>query len=211
MGTTSEEGLFFTDSILQKPVSIQEFELFLIVTFGVEKISSIKKLYSITNDKKDYRNIISLILGDYIFYCPTHTIAKSIANFYENQYGSLLNIWLYIWDHPASFQAWGPRYPFCQGHACHGIELPFIFSSISLIGFHFTTDEYSIVRQMQIYWSNMAKYSNPNDFLPRNWPQFNQTDYALIIPSSNISSVNGYRDSFCKFWESNEYLGFIHG
>ena len=202
MGTTSEEGLFFTDSLLQKPVSILEFELFLTVTFGVENISPIKKLYSITDDEKDYRNAISSLLGDYLFYCPTHNIAKSIAQAYENQHVSLLNVWLYVWEHPASFQAWGPRYSYCEAHACHGVELPFIFSSISLIGYHFTSDEYSIVRQVQMYWSNMAKYSNPTDFISRNWPQFNKTDETLIIPSSNITYVDGYRKSLCKFWDS---------
>jgi prepilin-type processing-associated H-X9-DG protein len=33
---------------------------------------------------------------------------------------------LYQFNHVPSFDAWG-NYTFCDGHVCHGIELPFVF------------------------------------------------------------------------------------
>lgn len=46
------------------------------------------------------------------------------------------DVWAYYFDHPLSFDAWGPNYTFCLGHVCHGAELPFVFVS-AFVSFRF--------------------------------------------------------------------------
>jgi hypothetical protein len=40
---------------------------------------------------------------------------------------SAVSAFMYRFNHSWSFNGWGPRYPFCEGHVCHGSELPFVF------------------------------------------------------------------------------------
>ena len=202
-GTTNDEGRFFVYSLFTNELSAPDFEIFLTTAFGAQNIHSIKDLYSIPNHLSDYRVYIEDIVGDYLFYCPTLNITKSISIIYKNDF--LKRIWLYVWEHPASFPAWGYRYPFCDGHACHGIELPFLFSSALLAGYVFTTDEYLLVREITSFWSNMAKYSDPTGFAENLWPNFNQSFQRLIIRSSKMEIVTEYRSTFCKFWDEYGY------
>ena len=202
-GTTNDEGRFFVYSLFRNKISAADFDIFMADSFGARNIHAIKELYSIENHLADYRNHIVDIIGDFLFYCPTLNITKYISNIYGRD--CIKQIWLYIWEHPASFQAWGFRYPFCENHACHGIELPFIFSTAKLAGFTFSTDEILLIREIMSFWSNMAKYLNPSYFDEDLWPNFNQSFSKLIIPSSKLDIVTEYRSKFCKFWDEYGY------
>ena len=203
IGTTNDEGRFFVYSLFKKEMSIADFEIFVTASFGAHNVHVIKGLYSIPDHLSDYRTHIADIVGDYLFYCPTLNITKSISVIYGDDF--FKRIWLYVWEHPASFQAWGFRFPFCEKHACHGIELPFIFSSAELAGYTFSTDEYSLVREIIFLWSNMAKYSDPSGFNEVIWPNFNASFSRLIIPSSKMKISTEYRNKFCTFWDNYGY------
>ena len=108
-----------------------------------------------------------------------------------------LPVYRYLFNH-AIVQpgVWGPKfafmtcgidahissYTFCEGYACHGVELVFVFgtsdrmcfflhlcffcaSSITILlvmGRNLTADEVVLTNQMMAYWGNFAKTGNPN-------------------------------------------------
>ncbi len=57
--------------------------------------------------------------------------------------------------------AWGPNNA-CNGYACHGVEIPFVFDSASLIGLIFWPDEILLSQTVMSYWGNFATHGNPN-------------------------------------------------
>ena len=41
-------------------------------------------------------------------------------------------MYLYWFDHAfEELGGWGPNYTYCEGHVCHGEELPFVFGTAS--------------------------------------------------------------------------------
>jgi hypothetical protein len=38
-------------------------------------------------------------------------------------------VYLYVFDQPWSFDAWGPYYEFCKPYSCHGVDMPFVFGT----------------------------------------------------------------------------------
>lgn len=69
----------------------------------------------------DKRPAISVLGTDYVFTAPNRNIASSLSKYNK--------VYLYQFDHVMSFgnAAWGPNFTFCDGHVCHGSELPFLF------------------------------------------------------------------------------------
>jgi len=46
------------------------------------------------------------------FWCPTRYVAAGFAN------SSSFPVWLYNFDHAASFEFWPPNASYCDGHSC---------------------------------------------------------------------------------------------
>ena len=46
--------------------------------------------------------------------------------------------------------------------AGHGVELPYVFHTAPLDGFHYTPDELVLSDTLINYWTNFARYGNPN-------------------------------------------------
>ena len=85
------------------------------------------------------------LMTDYLFTCPSR---RFLALNNHTQAGQ----WQYFFNHSLSFPGWGPYY-YCQDYACHGAELPFIFNSVTDVGFNFTTSEQQLAYAMSSYWT----------------------------------------------------------
>ena len=46
--------------------------------------------------------------------------------------------------------------------AGHGVELPYVFHTATLGGFHYTPHELVLSDTLINYWTNFARYGNPN-------------------------------------------------
>ncbi|XP_070543411.1 cAMP-regulated D2 protein-like [Ptychodera flava] len=162
----------------------------------------------------DQREALIRIANDFVFECPKRAALRSIAE--HSQDGD----WMYIFDHASSFNGWGQLWSFCDGYPCHGIDLPFLFHTVSRAGYQFTPDEDVLSRSMIYYWSNMAHTGNPNDNSWRtemgkntltegdqefvNWPQYvNSTGWSYLRFMTPRDQVDrGDLDEKCAFWES---------
>ncbi len=50
----------------------------------------------------------------------------------------------------------------CLSAPGHAVELPYVFHTATLGGFHYTPDELVLSDTLINYWTNFARYGNPN-------------------------------------------------
>lgn len=50
----------------------------------------------------------------------------------------------------------------CYDKVCHCAELPYVFNMDTLTKYSFSDEEDSLANLLIKYWSNFAKYGNPN-------------------------------------------------
>ena len=74
----------------------------------------------------------------------------------------------------------------------HGEELAFLFHTAPLGGYKYTVDEEKLSNQMITYWTNLAKYGDPNGESDMSWPQYTyQTKSVLrfLTPENKVITV----------------------
>jgi carboxylesterase type B len=110
IGTVSEEALFFIYEASPKPASEAEYLAIIAYIFGYDFASVLEEYPppGIITDA-DMRPLVSRMGTDFIFSCSTRAFIRGIAK-------AGVPTYLYQFSHVLSFDAWGPRYPFCIGH-----------------------------------------------------------------------------------------------
>lgn len=93
--------------------------------------------------------------GDYLFRCPVAEVADTYASFNQDTY-------FYHFVHHSS----NSKDPVWFG-ATHGAELEYVFGAPLAYGSTFNNQEKVLSRKILNFWSNFAKYSNPNG--PNSW------------------------------------------
>lgn len=203
MGNNQNEGVMF---VYQAATSSLPYAEYVAGIFGLFRSAAIQVLefYPITsfNSSHDYRPLLSELLTDYLFSCPTRYFAKLWNQNIQTQ------VYLYHYDHVLSFsQTWGPRYWYCVDQCCHGSELPFVFHTADQGGFNFTAQEELLSRGMVNYWTNFAHTSNPNQG-PNSpsvqWLSFD-SKLSYIHLKTPISQETGYNQQACDLWDSLGY------
>ncbi len=74
----------------------------------------------------DYRPVMSQIIDDYLFRCPS----LHFADLSESQ-----NIYVYRFSQPTHI----PGYKECWGKSCHTAELPYVFEAMDVIRSNYST------------------------------------------------------------------------
>ncbi|XP_019622849.1 PREDICTED: cAMP-regulated D2 protein-like [Branchiostoma belcheri] len=155
IGTTWEENIFYvyqayTQNITSK-LKLDE----IVATFVQEKAIPILATYK-PQTSPDYRVILSEIATDWIFTCPTRKVARSAAGKY------VTDVWLYLFDHAWSFKHLWDEFKFCNGHVCHGGDIPFVFQTPPLANLTFTPDEQRMADTIVFHYGNFAHTGDPN-------------------------------------------------
>jgi len=119
IGTNKNEGLLFIEhtkaAIGKKSLSALDYRL--MIDFMIRGHALHKKIYEkYPSAKGDNTNLISRVVTDYLFICPTWYTAKHSSH----------NTWSYAFDYVSSFNIW-PKTPACADAVCHGDELPYVF------------------------------------------------------------------------------------
>jgi len=68
----------------------------------------------------------------------------------------------------------------------------------------YTNEEIELSRKMILYWTNFAKFGNPNDrkHLPIHWPIYEQTNRSFInFHAEQIRIENAFFEERFQFWE----------
>eukprot|EP00029_Vermamoeba_vermiformis_P012182 TRINITY_DN69_c0_g1_i1.p1 TRINITY_DN69_c0_g1~~TRINITY_DN69_c0_g1_i1.p1 ORF type:complete len:524 (-),score=111.34 TRINITY_DN69_c0_g1_i1:32-1603(-) len=202
IGTVSEEALMFV--YLAAPnMKINDAEY--IAAVGYLFTSDSPKVlleYPPTPVFGDKRPALGALGTDYIFTCPTRYWTGLIT-------ANNVPTWIYQFTHPSSVDFWQPTYPFCVGHVCHGVELPFLFNTLQLFNMQPTPQEVQMSNAMIDYWTNFAKTGNPNKPAPvQYWPQFDYTSFNSLDINTPISVVQGLKKNKCDFWDG---IGYFDG
>lgn len=82
----------------------------------------------------DYRPVMSRIIDDYLFRCPSWHFAQVISERRE-QRGVIDNVFVYRFSQPTHI----PGYKECWGKSCHTSELPFVFQAMEILRTNYST------------------------------------------------------------------------
>ncbi|XP_070541991.1 cAMP-regulated D2 protein-like [Ptychodera flava] len=206
VGTTSDEARANLFVAIPKPMDkLQYYEY----TVAIMLQHSLRVLLKYPPAKSgDQREELSEMGHPYLFVCPNRVVHRAVA-------AQKVPIWTYVFDHALSFDGWGPNFTFCDHHACHGSELPFVFHSVNLAGLHYSDAEKVLADSMVTYWGNFVHTGNPNSQgweqnetnkgikSLLDWPTYDEASARYMnfsTPQNKIGSQ--YMGKDCDFWDS---------
>ncbi|XP_035242325.1 cAMP-regulated D2 protein-like [Anguilla anguilla] len=208
LGTTSEEGVIFVYGVFTKPVSALECTVYTTAIFKQHALRILHKYIPLYQDA-DRRSMLSQIVTDYVFLCPSRRAARAAA-------GGGGAAWLYVFDHAAADpRVWSGLRP-CYGRVCHGAELPFLFGSAAVANFSLTPPEQLLANRMLCYWGAFARGGDPSpappaaqtpfcrEQRPVSWPRYSGASadsWALMNLTLASHAQPGFRDQLCDFWD----------
>lgn len=83
----------------------------------------------------DYRPVMSRIIDDYLFRCPTWHYAHLVSQNRERRGKYKNNVYVYRFSQPTHI----PGYKECWGKSCHTAELPYAFQAMDIIRSNYST------------------------------------------------------------------------
>lgn len=152
----------------------------------------------------DNRDLLGVLGTEYIFLCPIRYALSALTS--ENTY-------FYAFNQTWSFyELW--EIPMCYDAVCHAAELPYVFNIENLTIYEYDPAERILAQRMIYYWTNFAKYADPNgppsqsrpDIGAVNWPRFRDTNseeeyFGLqITADGDIAMKNPYKE-ICDFFD----------
>lgn len=212
IGTTSEETRIYIYEAWKKRVTTPEYAL---VVATVSPTHVVEILYEYPpDDPTDERDNLALLATDFVFVCSTRHVTRAALK------KNTTDVWLYLYDHAFSFPGWEPHFNFCQGHVCHGSDMPLVFQTASYAGFQFTQEELILSDDLITYFTNFAKSGNPNSpgvgkhSRPTkrqeqivNWPNYNSDNgwplMRFMTPNSKLDP--DFNAPYCDFWDRVGY------
>jgi carboxylesterase type B len=204
IGTLSEETRIYVYWVCRKKMSRDTFFAVLFLTNPL-KVHEVMSKYS-SMDTTDFRDVLVELSTDFIFTCTARNVTRSLQKL-----GHTAGMYTYIYNHALSFQGW-KNFSFCQGHVCHGSELPFLFHTPHLAGFNMTSEEEKLSSELIHYWTNFAYTSNPNEgphAVDINWPAYHSNqiqEWYMHFQTPNNEVLTQYRKGYCQFWNNIGYF-----
>ncbi|XP_046878952.1 cAMP-regulated D2 protein [Hypomesus transpacificus] len=204
LGTTSEEGVIFVYGVFTKPVSAVECTVYTTAIFKQHALRILRK-YLPMYKNADRRDMLSQIVTDYVFLCPSRKSARAAS-----LAGS--SVWMYVFDHVASDHRVWSGLSFCYDHVCHGAELPFLFNTAAVANFTLSPPERLLANRMLCYWGAFAHTGDPGSRVEQTgfcrqqrlpaWPQYTGSSSWLELNFTVRSHAQvGTRDHICDFWD----------
>ena len=193
MGTLTEEAIFFIYEGWRKPVAPT---LYAEVVLGTFRQKGVKVLEHYPPDSvSDERPLLARIATQWVFACSTRVFARKAASY------------SYVFGYPLDFDGWGNE-TFCNGHVCHGGELPFLFESAWV---NFTDAGRRVSQSMATYWANFATSQDPNEPLrvATPWPRVTTGNEKYMYFQDPLQVPENYLKSECDFWDDIGYKQLV--
>lgn len=153
----------------------------------------------------DYRPVMSRIIDDYLFRCPSWHLAHKLSRSRFDR-GQTNNVFVYRFSHNTHI----PGFSECWGKSCHTAELPFVFQAMDVIRSNYSTLGPHAQREAPTapnypYSETLAAYHDAMKFAdPR----------RIMQPPSNGEQQQQHRKEDSSSHESkgfNRLLGQIFG
>ncbi|XP_031420650.1 crystal protein [Clupea harengus] len=204
IGTTSEEGVIFVYGVFRKPVSVMESMAYATAIFKQHTFTVLHKylpMYLYT----DRRTMLSQIVTDFVFLCPSRHSARSGVSL-----GAAM--WMYVFDQALSDHRMWAGITFCYDRVCHGAELPFLFDSAPIANLTFKPAEARLANRMLCYWGAFAHCGDPNSRTHQSsfcrdqrlpvWPKYTfDNGWPIMNLTIPAHAQHGSRDHICDFWD----------
>ncbi|CAK8694998.1 crystal protein-like [Clavelina lepadiformis] len=149
-GATVDEGMIFVAEAFPNPMTNMFYKALLRIVFKEDY----SPVYSTYPDEcyGDCREMVNKLATEYLFSCPQRKAQNSTRN---------IQHWWYIFNQTWSFEeVW--EEPLCFDRVCHAAELAYLFNVEQMTTFTFTEEERVFSKRLIWYWTNFAKYGNPN-------------------------------------------------
>jgi carboxylesterase type B len=189
IGTLTEEAVFFIYEGWTKPVAPTSYAEVILGTF---RENAIKVLENYPPDSvSDERPLLGRIATQWVFTCSNRVFARKAASY------------SYVFGYPLDFDGWGNE-TFCNGHVCHGSELPFVFESTWV---NFTDAGRRVSQSMATYWTNFAKSQDPNEpaRVTTPWPRVTTGNEKYMYFQDPLQVQENYLKKECDFWDEIGY------
>jgi carboxylesterase type B len=136
--------------------------------------------------------VFSRLITDLFFACPTRNAASWLSKRGTKTY-------LYQFLLSPLFDPFNNS-TYCHNLACHGSELPFVFHSMGLLGFHFANEiEKDLSWTMLKYWAMFA--SGQDESKVWNWTRFSFENYSSMAFNSTAYLIQNYHKAECDLWD----------
>ncbi|CAF0849444.1 unnamed protein product [Adineta steineri] len=189
IGTLTEEAVFFVYEGWTKPVTPATYGEVILATFLEDALKVIEHFPP--DSISDLRPLLSRIATEWVFACSTRVFARKAASY------------SYVFGYPLDFDGWGNE-TFCNGHVCHGGELPFVFESAWV---NFTDAGRRVSESIATYFTNFATSQDPNEPMrvATPWPRMSSGNEKYMYFKDPLEVRENYLKDDCDFWDKIGY------
>ena len=190
IGTVTEEGRSYVYGALSQALPPSLYSFVGSTVFG-SKFSEIAQRYP-AQGSGDQRPLVARLVTQWVFACPTRIFAREAATY------------SYVFGYPLHARGIIDA-SFCEGHACHGYELAFLFEAFWL---NVTKADRYVSQAMATYWTNYAKTGDPNrpKKAPLQWPNVTGGSENYLYIQNPLKNRNNYLQDDCDFWDKIGYF-----
>jgi carboxylesterase type B len=190
IGTVTEEGRSYVYGTLSQALSPSLYSLAGSILFG-SKFQEIAQRYP-AEGSGDQRPLVARLVTQWVFACPTRIFARQAATY------------SYVFGYPLHSRGIIDA-SFCEGHACHGYELAFLFKAFWL---NFTKADRYVSQTMAAYWTNYAKSGDSNrpNTVPRQWLNVTSGSENYLYIQNPVKIRHNYLKTDCDFWDKIGYF-----
>jgi para-nitrobenzyl esterase len=139
------------------------------------------------------KEVLIALITDYIFRISTIRLLEAQSKHQSNTYN-----YMFTWPSPAFSGALG---------ACHALELPFVFNTLSYPGFKIfvgkSPDLNAISYKMMDAWIAFARSGNPNNESIPQWPSYNVEKRSTMLINTEFKVVENLLDKERAAWDEN--------
>lgn len=136
-------------------------------------------------------------------------MAFGMSRWATHQFNSGQSTYLYFMDHnPPAFRLYMPSDPDLQldegprsGGAYHSGDLAYVFGNTRKVGHDWTEDDHQLSGLITQYWTNFAKFGDPNAKGLPVWRQYDTTTHATQLLQKKSQSVDGIRRARIDLFE----------
>ncbi|CAF3437313.1 unnamed protein product [Rotaria socialis] len=191
IGTLTDEALSFVHGAFHKPVLPLNYTEISLVLFRDNFLKVIERYPP--DGLGDQRPLLTRITTQWIFACPARIFARKTATY------------SYVFGFPLEANG-TDNSSVCQGCACHGDEIPFLFESLWN---NFTDAGKRISESLATYWTNYAKTKDPNQpvQIPLVWPRLMNNVMKYLYFQDPVQIIENYLKDDCDFWDT---IGYQH-
>lgn len=194
IGTLTEEAVFFIYEGWTKPLLPSLYIEVVLATFR-EKALKVLERYP-PDSTTELRPLLSKMATQWVWACSNRVFARKAASY------------SYAFGYPIDFDGWGNE-TFCNGHVCHGAELPFLFESTWV---NFTDAGRRVSQSIATYWTNFATSQDTNEpaHVGTQWPRATTGDETYMYFQDPLQVRSSYLKDECDFWDTIGYKPAVH-